>query len=139
MPSAMTDLPRVHGFDPTSQGYLTDPYTSLRRLRTETPVCLQEESGLAFLLRFEDVGAGLTEITRNPEGERRMHFPANPFATDGPAHTRPRRVIAPEFTAARSSGSAIARSRSSTVRWRASPAGASCGWWRRSVSRCRTT
>ncbi len=85
-------------FDPTAPDYLADPYAHLRRLRSTNPVCVDEATGLAFLLSYDDVGTGLTDITRNPEGDRRIHFPANPFATDGPGHTRPRRVIAPAFT-----------------------------------------
>jgi cytochrome P450 len=48
------------------------------------------------VLGYDDVSAALTEITRNHD-DRHVHFPNNPFASDGLSHTRPRRVIMPTF------------------------------------------
>ena len=88
--------PSAGPFRPSSPEYLADPYGHLRELRERGRVCVDPATGIWFLLRFDDVEAGLTRITR---GHERHHtFPANPFAADGPGHTGPRRVIMPTFT-----------------------------------------
>ena len=97
-PTAPRELPTAAPLRPTSPEYLADPYAHLRAIREVTPICIEPLSGKCFLLRHDDVGTGLTEITRHPEDEtRRRHFPANPFAADGPGHARPRRVIMPRL------------------------------------------
>jgi cytochrome P450 len=87
-------------FRPRDPAYLADPYGHLRRMREQHRVLIDPGTGLWFLLRFDDVEAGLTNITRgHQDGEtRHMHFPGNPFAADGPGHTGPRRVIMPTFS-----------------------------------------
>jgi cytochrome P450 len=87
-------------FPARSPAYLADPYAYLRELRERGRVVVDPGSGLWFLLRFDDVEAGLTTITRgHDERERRhRHFPGNPFAADGPDHTGPRRVIMPTLS-----------------------------------------
>lgn len=87
-------------FDPTTQEYLADPYAALARLRAQGPCVIDPRSGTWYLLSFELVEAGLAQIVRgHPEGpDRHVHFPANPFAADGPGHTEPRRVIVPTLT-----------------------------------------
>jgi cytochrome P450 len=51
------------------------------------------------LLGYDEVGSGLTQITRgHPEGpDRHVHFPENPFSFDGPGHTGPRSLLAATF------------------------------------------
>jgi cytochrome P450 len=86
-------------FPARSAGYLADPYAYLRELRERSPVMVDAATGLWFLLRFDDVEAGLTNITRGPDREERhKHFRGNPFALDGPRHNAPRRVIMPTFS-----------------------------------------
>jgi hypothetical protein len=88
-------------FPARSPAYLADPFRHLRGLRERGPVVVDPGSGKWFLLRYEDVGVGLTEITReyhDPE-RRHRHFPGNPFSVDGPRHLAPRRVIMPSFSA----------------------------------------
>jgi len=86
-------------FDPASADYLQDPYAALGALRAAGPVHV-DEAGHWHLLRFDDVDAGLTRITRGHEGDenRHVHFPGNPFAADGPGHMGPRRVVMPTFS-----------------------------------------
>src|SRR5262245_31722318 len=100
MPSTAVEVPTAPPFRPRSPEYLADPYSHLRELRQQTPVCVDPASGLWFLLRFSDVEDGLTHITRghDEDNPRHVHFPGNPFAADGPGHTGPRRVIMPTFT-----------------------------------------
>jgi cytochrome P450 len=94
--STTVELPSAGPVRPSSPAYLADPYSHLREWRGRGPVCVDPATGIWFLLRFDDVEAGLTRITR---GHERHHtFPANPFAADGPGHTGPRRVIMPTFT-----------------------------------------
>lgn len=87
-------------FRPRSAAYLADPYAQLRSLREQGPCWIDPGTGLWFLLDHEHVEAGLSQIVRgHPEGpDRHVHFPANPFAADGPGHTVPRRLIVPSFT-----------------------------------------
>lgn len=88
-------------FQPRSAEYLRDPYAVLARMRAKGSCHVDSGSGKWFLLGFDDVEAGLSRIVRgDPPGnaDRHKHFPANPFAADGPGHTGPRRVIAPSFT-----------------------------------------
>lgn len=87
-------------FRPNDAGYLRDPFTTLAALREQGPCVIDPESGRWFLLSFDAVEAGLSQIVRgHPEGpDRHVHFPGNPFAADGPGHTGPRRVIAPAMT-----------------------------------------
>jgi cytochrome P450 len=87
-------------FPARSPAYLADPYRYLRELREQSPVVVDPGSRRWFLLRFDDVEAGLATITRgDDERERRhRHFPGNPFALDGPGHTGPRRIIMPTFS-----------------------------------------
>ena len=100
MPSTAVDLPSAGPFDPTTPEFLDNPYAKFRELREKTPICIHPATGLCFLLRFDDVEAGLTNITRGHEDGnlRHVHFPGNPFAADGPGHTGPRRVIMPTFS-----------------------------------------
>ena len=91
---------RSADFDPTSAAYLADPYAALKRLRAEGPCHVDPASGQWFLLGYDEVGAGLTRITRGqPDGpDRHAHFPENPFSFDGPGHTGPRGLLASTFT-----------------------------------------
>lgn len=86
-------------FDPRSPEYLRDPYPCLRVLRTQGPYHVDPASGQWFLLGYDEVGAGLTRITRgHPDGpDRHVHFPENPFSFDGPGHTGPRSLLAATF------------------------------------------
>jgi cytochrome P450 len=87
-------------FDPRSPEYLQDPYASLEALRNRGPCCVDPGSGQWFLLGYDEVGAGLTRITRGqPDGaDRHVHFPENPFSFDGPGHTGPRGLLAATFS-----------------------------------------
>lgn len=86
-------------FAPRSSEYLRDPYACLKALREQGPVHVDPGSGQWFLLGHDEVGAGLTRITRGqPEGvDRHVHFPENPFSFDGPGHTGPRSLLAATF------------------------------------------
>lgn len=99
----MTTVQPVAGtapFPARSAAYLDDPYAELGRLRAQGPCWIDPASGRWFLLSHAHVQAGLAQIVRgHPTGpDRHVHFPANPFAADGPGHTGPRRIIAPTFT-----------------------------------------
>jgi cytochrome P450 len=87
-------------FVPTDPRYLADPYQHLRHLRREGRVQLDARSGQWFLLGYDEVGAGLTDIIRGPEDPdgRHVHFRGNPFALDGQPHNTPRRIIMPTFS-----------------------------------------
>jgi cytochrome P450 len=90
----------TEAFAPHSAEYLGDPYAHLAHLRAEGPCYVDPGSGRWFLLSFDHVEAGLSQIVR---GERegpdvREHFPGNPFAADGPGHAGPRRIIVPSLT-----------------------------------------
>lgn len=87
-------------FDPRSPAYLADPYRHLAQLREQTPCWIDPGTGKWFLLGFDHVQIGLSDIVRgNKDGNsRHVHFPANPFAADGPGHTIPRRLIVPLLT-----------------------------------------
>jgi cytochrome P450 len=87
-------------FRPYDGTFLGDPYGHLRMLRNRGPVYVDPGTGYWFLLRFDDVDAGLTNITRGPEDPdgRRIHFHGNPFSFDGPPHNGPRRLIMPTFS-----------------------------------------
>lgn len=87
-------------FPARSPTYLADPYAHLRDLREGGRVWVDPGTDRWFLLRYEDVQAGLASITRGHEQspERHRHFPDNPFSFDGPGHTGPRRVIMPTFS-----------------------------------------
>jgi cytochrome P450 len=100
MPGTVVDLPSAGPFDPTSPEFLGNPYAKFRELRAKTPICIDPTTGACFLLRFEDVESGLTNITRGHDdgNVRHVHFPGNPFAADGRGHTGPRRVIMPTFS-----------------------------------------
>lgn len=90
----------VGDFDPTSPAYLADPYAHLARLRAQGPCVVDPARDLWYLLGSDAVEAGLSRIVRGHHRgpDRHVHFPANPFAADGPGHTEPRRIIAPTFT-----------------------------------------
>lgn len=98
--STTTEPNRVaRPFDPRSPEFLRDPYAHLKALRAEGPCHLDPGSGQWFLLGYDQVGAGLTRITRgHPDGpDRQVHFPENPFSFDGPGHTGPRSLLASTF------------------------------------------
>jgi cytochrome P450 len=86
-------------FRPRSAAYLQDPYAQLRELRSRGSCYVDPGSGLWFLLGYDDVDAGLSQITREgaDDADRQVHFPDNPFAADGPGHLGPRRLIAPKL------------------------------------------
>jgi len=90
----------VGEFDPTSPEYLADPYAHLARLRAQGPCVVDPTRDLWYLVGFDAVDAGLSRIVRGHHRgpDRHVHFPANPFAADGPGHTEPRRIIAPTFS-----------------------------------------
>jgi len=92
----------MHGeaFQPHSAEYLRDPYAGLAALRAQGPCFLDPASGKWFLLTYDGVDAGLSQIVRGErEGpDRHVHFPDNPFAADGPGHAGPRRLIMPSLT-----------------------------------------
>ena len=100
MPTTEAHLTNVEPFRPRDPAYLADPYAHLRQLREQHGVFVDPGTGLWFLLRFDDVEAGLANITRgHHDGDgRHIHFPGNPFAADGAGHTGPRRVIMPTFS-----------------------------------------
>ena len=100
MPGTVVDLPSAGPFDPTTPEFLGNPYAKFRELRERTPICVDPTTGACFLLRFDDVESGLTNITRGHDDGfvRHVHFPGNPFAADGRGHTGPRRVIMPTFS-----------------------------------------
>jgi cytochrome P450 len=87
-------------FRPRSREYLDDPHARLRRLRADGPCVIDPDTGLWFLTTYEHVMAGLSQIVRgHPTGpDRHVHFPANPFAADGPGHNLPRRIAVPTLT-----------------------------------------
>lgn len=87
-------------FAPDGAAYLADPHPILRSLREQGPCWIDPGTGKWFLLTRAAVEAGLSQIVRgHPQGvDRHQHFPANPFAADGPGHTEPRRLIVPQFT-----------------------------------------
>lgn len=86
-------------FMPRSPEYLADPYAQLKQLREFGPCVIDPGSGKWFFTHYPHVSTGLSQIVRgHKESMREVHFPANPFAADGPGHTGPRRVIAPTFT-----------------------------------------
>jgi cytochrome P450 len=98
----MTDSMPVRGTRPLlprSREYLRDPYAQLQALRAQGPCYVDPGSGHWFLLGYDEVCAGLSQITRSrPQGpDRHSHFPSNPFSFDGPRHTEPRSLIAPTF------------------------------------------
>ncbi|MBW2423942.1 MAG: cytochrome P450 [Deltaproteobacteria bacterium] len=85
-------------FQPRSPDYLQDPYARLREMRSEGACWVDPGSGQWFLLGFDEVEAGLSRLGRDPHPDaRNVHFPGNPFASDGPGHTRARKVIMPAF------------------------------------------
>ena len=86
-------------FAPRSTDYLSDPHAHLAALRDQSPSFVDPDSGQWFLLSFDAVEAGLSQIVRGErEGpDTREHFPGNPFAADGPGHAGPRRVIVPSL------------------------------------------
>lgn len=90
----------IGGFDPTSTEYLADPYGHLARLRAQGPCVVDPTRDLWYLVGFDAVEAGLSRIVRGHHRgpDRHVHFPANPFAADGPGHAEPRRIIAPTFS-----------------------------------------
>jgi cytochrome P450 len=87
-------------FDPRRAEYLGDPYTHLAELRAQGPCWVDPGTGKWFLLSFDHVEAGLSQIVRGERGGRDMRdqFPGNPFAADGPGHAGPRRIIVPSLT-----------------------------------------
>jgi cytochrome P450 len=87
-------------FPARSPAYLADPYAYLRDLRERGRAVVDPASGRWSLLRYDDVAAGLTAITRGRDDRehRHRHFPGNPFAADGLGHTGPRRVVMPTFS-----------------------------------------
>ena len=94
------DEARRSAFDPHSDEYLQDPYAQLGALREQGPCFVDPVSGKWFLLSFDAVEAGLSQIVRGErEGpDTREHFPGNPFAADGRGHAEPRRIIVPALT-----------------------------------------
>ncbi len=100
MTATIDPIVGTEAFEPHGAEYLGDPYAHLARLRAEGPCYVDPGSGRWFLLSFDHVEAGLSQIVR---GERegpdvREHFPGNPFAADGPGHAGPRRIIVPSLT-----------------------------------------
>jgi cytochrome P450 len=100
MTTAIDPVVGTEPFEPWRVEYLRDPYAHLAELRSDGPCWVDPGSGRWFLLSFDHVEAGLSQIVR---GERdgpdtREHFPGNPFAADGPGHAGPRRIIVPSLT-----------------------------------------
>jgi cytochrome P450 len=100
MTTAIDPVVGAERFDPHRPEYLRDPYGHLADLRAEGPCWVDPGSGTWFLLSFDHVEAGLSQIVRGVGGGRSMReqFPGNPFAADGPGHAAPRRVIVPSLT-----------------------------------------
>lgn len=92
-------IPGSRPFLPRSPEYLRDPYSCLQELRAQGACTVDPGSGQWFLLGYDEVATGLSQITRGqPEGpDRHLHFPGNPFSADGPGHTGPRGLISPTF------------------------------------------
>lgn len=99
MSTTLTDNPgATRGFAPRTQGYLRDPYAVLKELRRDGPVYVDPDTGLWFLLGYEEAQTGLAKIVKGAaEDIRHSTFPGNPFTADGPAHAIARRIIAPAF------------------------------------------
>lgn len=99
MASTVEPIRSARPFEPRSPAFLQDPYACLKTLREQGPCHVDPGSGHWFLLGYDEVGAGLTRITRGqPEGvDRHVHFPENPFSFDGPGHTGPRSLLAATF------------------------------------------
>lgn len=99
MSTALEPIRGSRPFDPRSPEYLQDPYASLKALRDRGPCYVDPGSGQWFLLGYDEVGAGLTRITRGQAdgADRHVHFPENPFSFDGPGHTGPRSLLAATF------------------------------------------
>ncbi|MBM3658449.1 MAG: cytochrome P450 [Actinobacteria bacterium] len=100
MATPLEPVDLVGEFDPTAPEYLADPYAHLARLRAQGPCVVDTSRDLWYLVGFDAVEAGLSRIVRGHHRgpDRHVHFPANPFAADGPGHTEPRRIIAPTFS-----------------------------------------
>lgn len=100
MTTSVGPVQGVEPFNPRTPEYLTAPYAHLQRLRESGPCWIDPATGKWFLLGFDHVVAGLSQIVRgHPTGpDRHVHFPANPFAADGPGHQAPRRLIVPALT-----------------------------------------
>jgi cytochrome P450 len=99
MTTAIEPVRGAAPFDPHAVGYLRDPYAHLAALRDQGPAYVDPGSGRWFLLTFDHVEAGLSQIVRGEASGRgtREHFPGNPFAADGPGHAGPRRIIVPSL------------------------------------------
>jgi cytochrome P450 len=87
-------------FEPHSADYLRDPYSSLAAMRLQGSPVVDPGTGRWFMLGFDDVEAGLSQIVRGKADRAgpHVHFPGNPFAADGRGHAEPRRVIAPALS-----------------------------------------
>ncbi|MBY0400795.1 hypothetical protein K2X89_10895 [Myxococcota bacterium] len=74
--------------DPRSPAYLQDPYAQLKSLRDQAPCWVDPKSGLTFLLAYDEVGAGLTRITRGDDV-----FSIVIRAADAGEITRPEQIL----------------------------------------------
>jgi cytochrome P450 len=59
--TSLTTCPVAHDFDPLEKSFLTNPFPRLAELREEGPVFYQEEFGLYFLTRYDDIEAVLLD------------------------------------------------------------------------------
>jgi cytochrome P450 len=93
-------------YDPFDPATRTDPYPAYAALRSRTRASFNERAGIWFLARHADVALVLRDgrfsSSRSQDlRSRYRRLPVSMLTTDPPEHTRLRRAIAAEFTAAR--------------------------------------
>jgi cytochrome P450 len=110
--------PDTEGFNPFAPGIMDDPYPSYRVLRDRAPVHFNEDIGLYFLSRYDDVsafgrdrqnlirGTSTTGIFDEYQDTAlyRILFGRTLFGLDEPDHGRLKRLIAAAFTRSRVEG-----------------------------------
>jgi cytochrome P450 len=100
--------------DPTDPSFVADPYPVYARLRSESPVHRDEQTGLTFVARFHDVDAALRDrrfgrvfAPREPIDVMRPFNLLNErslFDQEPPEHTRLRGLVSKAFTPRRVEG-----------------------------------
>lgn len=88
-------------YDPTTPGFLADPYPAYRRLREEDPVHWSEPMKGWVLTTYEHVALALSDprfSAANRPPMRRYGRPTTMVSADPPEHTRLRRLVSMAFT-----------------------------------------